>query len=444
MSRLFIAALVAFVATRVWLLGWFEPKLNGDMLIYFRYAVDGVDLGHAPYRETDLEYPPLSWWTIAAPRWRPSQPIYRSYLTIGDGSLSDFYPEYFGRFRLIMAGFDVGSFALLGAIIARRRRELLGIAAWGYVLCTACLPHVLYDRLDIGLLFFVLAWARCWLRAAASSQPLLWKLAACAALGCGISYKLIPLAIVPAMGLAELRQAVEQRRYRSLIVGGVTLLITACGPFAYYYATSGPGVFKLFTYHGARGIEIESTWATLVLPLKWLGVNLAVSHGHGSINLDSPISSTLAVVSSVALCAILLGSGTLAWRAAKTDPVSAGYRFGLLALLAAVVVSKVLSVQYLLWTLPVLLLLGLEVTNQKQAWQLVGAVTVLAALSTLLYPYLFFLEMPWGDGTIPNPWPLAPSLHPLPCTVLIVRNALLVAWISWAGHAIQQLNNERG
>jgi hypothetical protein len=422
-----LAALLAFAVTRVWLLAWFEPKLNGDMLIYFRYAVDGVDLGHVPYLETDVEYPPLCWWTIAAPRLKPSQPIYRSYLAIGDGSLSDFYPEYFGRFRLMMAAFDLGSFALLLAIVARRRRELLAAAAWGYVLSTALLPHVLFDRLDIGLLFFIFAWAWCWIRAEGSSRAGGWKTAAYAALGLGISYKLIPLAIVPACLSADLRQAIAQRRWSSLLVGCATLAITALGPFVFYYLAAGPGVFKLFAYHGARGIEIESVWASLVIPFKWLGAELSVSHGHGSINLDSPVSSTLAVLSSMALAAILLGSGVMAWRSAARDYVSAGYRWGLLALLLAVVVAKVLSVQYWIFALPVLLALGVEGSIANQYRRLIVGAVVIAALSTLVYPYLFLLEIPWGDGRIPNPWPLAPSLHPIPCAALAVRNALFVA-----------------
>lgn len=436
MSRSLIAALLMFAATRVWLLGWFEPKLNGDVLIYFRYAVDGVDLGHVPYRETDLEYPPLAWWTIAAPRLLPSQPIYRSYLLIGDGSLSDFHAEYFQRFRALMAVFDVGAFALLLAIVARRRTQLLALAAWGYVTCTALLPHVLYDRLDIGLLFFVMLWAWCWLRAGDTGAGGAWKFAAYAALGCGISYKLIPLALVPACLAVDLRRTYEQRAWRSFGANCVALAVAALGPFVYYHLTSGPGVWKLFTYHGARGIEIESLWATLVLPLKWLGVPLAVSHGHGSINLDSPVSALLAQVSSVALVAVLLGSALVAWRQSTTDATSTGYRYGLITLLAAVVVAKVLSVQYLLWTLPVLLLLGSETMLPRHYRRLLGATAGIAALSTLLYPYLFFLEIPWGDGTIPNPWPLAPVLHPLPCVVLIVRNGLLLAGIVAAARGV--------
>lgn len=435
MSRSFVAALLVFVATRVWLLGWFEPKLNGDVLIYFRYAVDGVDLGHQAYRETDLEYPPLAWWTIATPRVWPSQPIYRSYLLIGDGSLSDFHAEYFQRFRALMALFDSGAFALFLAIVARRRRELLATAAWGYVLGTTLLPHVLYDRLDIGLLFFVLLWAWCRLRSTTNpGTTAMWQIASYAALGLGISYKLIPLAIVPACVMADVRSARANRAWGSLFASGVALVLTALGPFIYYHLASGPGVWKLFTYHGTRGLEIESLWASLVLPLKWLGVELAVSHGHGSINLDSPLSALLAQVSTVALVAILFGSATVAWRDSANESQFdtarlVGYRVGLIALLAAVVVAKVLSVQYLLWTLPLLVLLGCETLSPRGLRRLIGVVAVCAALSTLLYPYLFFLEIPWGTGTITNPWPLAPSLHPFPCAVLIVRNILLVAGV---------------
>ena len=426
----FWLAIVALIATRLWLWTSFQPLENGDTLIYFRYAVDGVDLGEVPYRDTDIEYPPLAWWTIAAPRWLAAAPIYRAYLTIGGGDLSDFQVDYFRKLRALLTGFDLASFALLSWIVYRRRCEALTAIAWSYVGITGLLPHVLYERLDIVLLFWLLAWAAAWTKAETTDSPTIWKWLAYVALGLGISFKLIPLVIVPACLSADLRQAIKLHQWRALAVSCVVLGLAALGPFVYYHFASGPGVWRMFGYHGERGIEIEALFASLQFPLRYLGLDLAVSHGFGSINLDSSLSPALAKLSSVLLLGVLGGSAWLSWRDATQR--ERAFAWGLAALLASVLVAKVLSVQYMLWTLPLLVLLASETLDRRRLHTVIGIAITSAALSTVIYPYLFFPNSAWNLGTVDEPWTLTPVLHWLPCGVLFVRNALLVARVAIA------------
>lgn len=434
----FAGAVVAFIVTRLWLLFWFEPLLNGDVKIYLEYAVKGIDLSQQPYHDLPLEYPPLAWWTIAAPRYWPTQVFYLSYLRLPEADIRDFIREYFGRFRLMMAGFDTACFALLLAIVYRRRRELLATTAWGYVLATALLPHLLYDRLDVGLLFFMLLWAWSLSRSIGSRWPVFWRTLGYAALGLGISYKLIPLVIVPACAVSDFRRAWERRQWGGLLLELTALSVTALGPFVYYYAASGEGIFDLFRFHGGRGLQIETVYASLLMPLRAFGMEMSTPHESGSINLATPISSLLATFSSGLLAALLISVSIASWRTAKGDDGTASYRLGLVTLLVAVVVSKVLSVQYMIWTLPFLLLLGTEVLSPRSFRWLTITSVVVAGLSTLIYPYLFLPGTPWftwSGELITNEWPLASDrlttgkdpLNWIPCAILFVRNALLLS-----------------
>jgi len=427
-----VAAMVAFVLTRVWLLTSFQPLQNEDVLIYSKYAIDGVDLGHVPYLETDMEYPPLAWWTIATPRWLATEPFYRSYLTINPGILQEFQADYYRRFHRMMAVFDVAAFGLFLLVVARRRPVWLGMSAWAYVLVTALQPHVLYDRLDIGLLFFILAWAATMTMSAGSRWRGVWIVASFIALGGGIAYKLIPIVIAPACLEVEFRRAIHSRRWATLVLGSIALAVTALGPFAYYWNTSGPGVFNLFKYHGTRGIEIESTYASLMMILRPLGLVSVVERGSGAINLVGPLAPFFSTASTWLLIAAVSCSMVMAWRQWRDE--AASYRWGLAALLLAVLAAKVLSVQYMLWTLPALVLLGAERLSVVNCHRLVIAAVVMAGLSTALYPYLFFPDSSWGIGALKNPWPLAAGHHLephwLPSLVLIARNGLLAVSVA--------------
>ena len=59
---------------------------------------------------------------------------------------------------------------------------------------------------------------------------------------------------------------------------------------------------------------------------------------------------------------------------------------------AAVILSHVFSPQYLLWAIPLLLLLALEILPAARArpWVLGAVLLVVATLSTWLFPYHYF------------------------------------------------------
>jgi hypothetical protein len=425
-------ALLAFVATRAYLLLWFTPLLDGDVNDYLNYALHAVDGGLTPYRDVPIEYPPVAYWAMTLPRWLCRD--WLSWEAIGRLWPPDVVARYHRCFRGEMFVFDLASFALLLGIVRRRRPELVGVAAAGYVALTTLMAHVLYDRLDMGLLCLLLAWAYAWLRSAGSSRAGGWLCAAYLALGLAISYKLIPLLIVPLVLVAEARQV---RSARDALRAGLlfTILGTAAtGPFLwYYFGPAGSDVFHPFKYHGARGIEACSLYGTLMMAAEPLGFGLQAVHGHGSWNVEGSLAGPLLTASTVVLAIVVGGLLLLACWPGRTLDRAETYRLALVTLLAAVVVAKVLSAQYLVWALPLALLLGAELLGRREYLLLVGLLTLIAVLTTAVFPYLFFPEYLGKSGAVVNPYPLIPDLHWLPCTLLIARNALLVACVVWLG-----------
>ena len=425
--------LLSFIATRVYLLGFFHAALTSDVNFYFDYAVNTVDIGYAPYTaEMHVEYPPLAYWVIAAPRWFDSRRVDQQVLERGE--LPEFFRDYTRAIHVEMFVCDLVAFLLFLGIVLLRRPELLVLSAWGYVLSTTLLAHVLYDRLDAALLMLVLAWAYCWLRVDRSRWPVPWQVLSYLWLGLGISFKLIPILIVPFAVVADARAIRNLRALPGFILGLVVLLLAAAGPFAMHYQSSQGGVLGLFRLHSDRMIEVESLWGTAVWLLRTIWP-AAAKHDTGSWNIVSAISPALMEASKYCLLAWLALLGALAcwpWRA--FDRTSA-YRTALLALLGALVLTKVLSVQFFVWGLPLALLLAAERLPQPQFALVLGMALAIAALSTWVFPYLFFTEYQFNGRTIVNSHALIPRLDWLPCTLLAVRNGLLAGLVVWLAKA---------
>jgi hypothetical protein len=425
----------AFVATRVYLLFFFQP-LYTDLVGYFEYAINGVDFRQTPYRDnpTDrpLEYPPLAYWTMAVPRWLAATPLYRADAI--QGRHWEALPDYVAIFRREMFAFDLGAFVLFLLIVRRRRPALLLPAGLGYIAVTTLLGHVVYDRLDIGVLFFLLAWAYAWLRSDETNRwSIAWQIASHVALGMGIAYKLLPIVVVPLVIIGDLRAIRSARDAARQAATLLLLAATATGPFLFYLLRDGTYVFGVFRYHSERGIQIESVYASLILLLKPLGLAVQVTTGYGSSNLESSVSGALVTTSSVLLIALLGSVALWACRSnTKTDRATI-YGVACCMLVASLALAKVISVQYLVWALPVLLLAATESLSTRQLWGLVAVCVIMAGLSTWVFPYLWRSEYPSGNVFVPNAHPLVPDLNWLPCSALAVRNLLLVVSVIWVG-----------
>ena len=210
-ALLAIAAIV-FAASRYYIFAMLEPQLSDVQTIYFNKAGSVVDLHWKPYQDGFLiEYPPLAWWTIYATRLVDDRRI----INKDDGAqVVPVYESYRARFRGLMFFCDVGGFVIFIVTVWRRRPRWIGWAALVYAISTALLGHMLYDRLDAGLLLLLMIWALCWTRSCGSSDSepsrdgnLSWMIAAYAAIGLSISYKLIPIICVPFLLLSELYTA---------------------------------------------------------------------------------------------------------------------------------------------------------------------------------------------------------------------------------------------
>jgi hypothetical protein len=376
-----------FVFTRLSILFELKPRIS-DMRNYFIYAAKANDFHEIPYqKDFEIEYPPLAWWTIRAPRLLNNQEI-----TPTSDPLQAYpiFLDYSNAYRGLMFLYDLVSLAILSIIVWKRRPQLTGWAVLIYTITTAILCHLLYDRLDMGLLLLLILAAYCWIRSLdVSCRTVAWMATAYALVGLSISYKVIPIICVPFLLLSEFH---APRRLMRLTYALPALIGGICIPFMIQYAISGPGVFDLFKHHAEREIQLESLYSTLMTIGSLFGQPIVVSHSHGAFNLSGDLSSAMKIFSVILLFCFLAGEGIwalLRWsRYSRRD----AYCFTCYVIPASVILSNVFSPQYLIWAFPLLLLLAIEIlpAGKVLPWILGAILIAVAAMSTWIFPYNYF------------------------------------------------------
>lgn len=402
-------AFLGFAVSRVALYAFSAPV--SDVEVYYRYALRAVDHGQVPYREiTELEYPPTAYWTMLWPRYVMPERFEGQKVPF-DRWLDNLL-DYDLLFRGLMLIFDVLAFCCFVGIVRRRRPDRLTWCIWGYMLSTSAVGYVLLERLDPGLSLSFLAWAYAGLRADDPREPrrVFWSAVSYAALGFGISFKLIPVLLAPFALLVDFARLVRREAPPGWWCGPLVFAATALGPFLYYYMIVGSDLGRLFAFHAERGLEIEATYATLMM-LTTPAAELHPYYTFGCWNLGGAWEMPLARKSMLLLVSTLAVIGLrCVWQAFRGRGYdrAAAYQAATVVIPLAVGLSKVFSIQYLVWVFPLLILAAAEFCGPRVFRAIVVLAIVMGLLSTFIFPFHFVELMnvsPYSDEH-PPAWTL--------------------------------------
>ncbi|MGD0653011.1 MAG: phospholipid carrier-dependent glycosyltransferase [Thermoguttaceae bacterium] len=442
---LLAVAIALFVLTRSYILFFFRPMLS-DVWMYYEYAVKAVDWQITPYTEEFvIPYPPLAYWTTCAPRMFDDRRIKSNQ----DPQIAPIYFDYNRGFRGLMFLCDLASFVMLLLIAWKRRPQMAPWAALIYIITTAILGPVLYDRLDVALLMLIMLGIYCWTRSLRESPwSIPWATLAYAIFGLGISFKIIPLLCVPFLLLADFH---APRRYTRLVSASVVLAATISVPFLIQWSVTGPSVFDIFQFHAEREIHLESLYSSLMSIASAFGATVFITQSHGAYNLSGDLWHVMKILSTLLLLGFLAGEGLwalLRWsRYTRQD----AYRIACYVIPGSVILSNVLSPQYFIWAFPLVLLLAIEIFPEGRVRPLIlaGLLIAVAVMTTWLFPYNFF-----SQEFSPNPHALIPMnavalrLPPVttPAVILGLRNFTYLGVALWLGvmlyKRIDQVNEQ--
>jgi hypothetical protein len=242
------------------------------------------------------------------------------------------------------------------------------------------------------------------------------------ALGAGLVAKIVPVLIVP----AALVYWGALRRWRELSVAAVVTSAVALVVGVPFLRVAGEHALDFLRYHGARPLEVESTWAALLTVGRAFDPASAWRvASYGSDNVVGPADRFLLPLAGLA--PLLATAAILVWSIVQTRAAlrrAEGERLcgevlvraACATFAASMTLGKVFSAQYLTWLLPAGVLVSVLDGGRRRrtALLLLGG----AMLLTQLNQHLFFGIL--GNGP-----------HPLMGVLFLLRNGLLLAWAVW-------------
>ena len=288
-----------------------------------------------PYRDFAVEYPPLALLFITLPRLIASH--LSSYIMVYAGQLL--------VFDLIAMYF----IASLCQILKINQWKTLGI----YTLALLAIGPIIVFRFDLIPAVTTLAAVYTLIR---GHHKLAWGLLAVGAL-----IKIYPLILAPIFLIYQL----SRNQRREAVMGMTTFVITGIVLLLPAVILSPGGLWDSIAYHAQRGLQIESTYASILELLYAVGIiDLDFRFSSGSINLVSPLAD---IIGGFSFVVTTIGLLTIYWlffkkvrKASGTDDhaIATGNDAALLinyfaiTILVFILTSKVFSPQYIIWILP--------------------------------------------------------------------------------------------
>lgn len=425
LQRLATVAQARFSTTQgVWALwGMTRALLLANLIVgqhycdpqFYQYAGDFAT-GKLPYRDFPVEYPPLALVLMLLPAL-PLLP-FSGIAPRPDANPHPLHPDLV-RYGAYGISFGIMILALdaltLWLVLRVARRWTLGDANGGlaglmYVaLVFACGALLQKFDLAVGTLCLLAV-----VDLLQRRDGCAWAWLALATLAKGF-----PILIVPLFGLWRVRgTTVDWRAIGRGISGGAFVGLVVLGPVL-IVGGFGP-VIQSVTYHTARGTEIESVIAAVVLAVAWLpGLHVYTTFNRADLSRDvhSVLAGPLGTFGLVLLAFLALWVYALLWRDERFAP-----RFGkgasptqamrLLSAATALLLFftlcfRALPVHYLLAILP--LVAVVRVPRGQRAW-----IAWLAASLILSQIVITF-------------WHHVVALEPGFDLILIIRNVALVA-----------------
>ena len=349
-----------------------------DTVIYLDYATK-IAGGLRPYADFPVEYPPLALALLVIP----------SHVT---------QAAYDFGFSAEMIVLCTAAGALTAWAAARLWQGLgrpLAVAA-AYAVAVLAAGAIIANRYDAAVALSLAAFVFFLTRRR-------YALAG-GALGVGFALKLTPVMLLP---LALLMA----RKQRPVLTAVAAFAVLAVLPFLPFVGDVH-GLSNIVTYHAQRPLQIESVPATPFV--------LAGALGSGAVTTGNSFGSQFVAATGTGMIARLsvwvgllavIGVYALIWR--RRDLLRAAPRYLPLAAFACIIVftvcNKVLSPQFLVWTLP---LVALVVVGDGLLQRASGVLTLLAiALTQVEFPVHYWSVLALDTG---------------PVLLVAVRNVVLV------------------
>lgn len=336
----------------------------GEIKLYEKLALEFLS-GKIPFIDYHFEYPPASIIPFIAPRlFGQTQESYRivyQFLNL----LFTFLTLYLG--------------AQIMYLINPKREKGIGIIQ---TILFFILIQLVLTRFDVFTMFLTGLGIFLYLAGEKQKRPI-FQTVSYAVITLAGFVKLYPFLILPIFAIKEFRQ----RKYKLLIVNLILCLLTAL-PFIILMLIGWEGTKSFLSYHGERGLEIESTYSSILLLLNQIGIlkDVRIIYSHASYGISGNLADICSKLSfplfGITYAATLIMLAKQSWKDAVARKVIAA---SLLVILLFIITNKVFSPQYILWIFPLATIFAF-IFKKKFKRLILALIFSSSILTILIYP----------------------------------------------------------
>ncbi len=194
--------------------------------------------------------------------------------------------------------------------------------------------------------------------------------------------KLYPFLLIPILAIYDVKASNWKILLKSFFA---SLLVTSPFLLLILYNTNGLKFF--LDYHTSRGLQLESTFSSLLLLLNNLGItkDLKIIYDFATYGVDSSLSNLLAKLSTFIFLFAYVGIIIRLWvlKSLKKPLVVVA---AVLSVMSFILFNKVFSTQYFLWLIPITYF-SIEIVFSKKSKNLLSSLLFISAVLTILiYP----------------------------------------------------------
>lgn len=352
-------------------------SVNYDIQIYFD-AASGLLKGLVPYRDFFFQYPPFSLLFFAPPRL-PATDL---------GS----YFVWFNLELFVLTGIGLVATRLIALRVGQPVGQTMAVYCLGLLTLGAIIPQR-YDLIPAIIVALALA---SWL----SNRPDL----AYGLLAIGTLVKIYPALLVPVLVITQWNSGERRAAARGLVVFSAILALGII-PFLLLSPTE---ITDVLLGQASRGVGLGSVYAAVMLAGRSIGVPAQVIYERNLNiwNVQIPDGALVSAITTIIQISALAFVYVRYFRSkARSSSLTVRYMAAVVAV--AILTSKVLSPQYVIWLFPISFL-----TGRKHF--IVSSVLFLgtALLSQVVYPFLW---VDFRNGAT------------LPIAIALVRDLLLAS-----------------
>ncbi len=372
---------------------WDNPY--GDVQLYFHYA-DLLIAGRLPYRDFSVEYPPLALLFFTLPRLFSQE--FNAYLRI---------------YNLEVLAVEAATLTVILKVASRcslhRERRLYPLFA--YLMLVSSSGQIFLHRYDALPAFLTILAIHQYLKGHEKSA---WTV-----LACGVMTKVYPVLLAPLFLLTSFSG--KSHKFKDALSGSLIFLGVPALILSPFLILAGGKSLQPFLYNLERGIQLESTYASLLLfTHSALGLPVRIVFPFRAYEVLSPLSSTLSSLAMPIMLMLQFGLYLLYFgylHRSNRDNIQGDHehasllvRFCLLSTLAFLLSYKVFSPQFLAWLFP---LVALHKRQSERAEKNITATFIVACgLTQIIFPLAY-------DHLV--------AMSSLVVSILFARNLLLIA-----------------